>query len=105
VSATTWQSALIGARFRIFQKLLQRYGSSLMQGCPQTHFHGFQIYSSVVLTLGKDSAQPAADVPRDLLMDRNNRFFSCTLQPPGPSSTGRSLQIFSLSATSSSLNF
>src|SRR3974377_2551316 len=76
-----------------------------MESRPQGGLHGFQIGAPVLPALRKNTAKQLVYFPRHFLMDRNSRFFSCSVQLPRRCSTGRSRQILSLRATRSWLSF
>ena len=85
-------------------KSAQTSRTGLLQGGAQGHLHGFQVQCASLVTCRENHAQQRIYFPRDFLMDRSNRFFSCAVQPSGSCSSGRSRQIFSLMVTSSALS-
>jgi hypothetical protein len=101
MAARTRQLTLIGSRGREPQQFRESCRAGLVEGRAQEILYGLQIGSAVVPALGKDTAQELIYFPCDLLMDRSSRFFSGSVQPPRCASTGRSWQIFSLTATRS----
>jgi hypothetical protein len=48
-----------------------------MHGRAGRHFHGFQIEASRFAESGEDHTQQLTYFPRDFLLDRFGRFFSC----------------------------
>src|SRR5258708_3128661 len=104
MSTRTGQLTLIRSRDLELQQLAQGGCSGLVEGCPQRVLDGFQVGSAVVVPLGEDAAQQLVYFPRNLLMDCNSRFFSCSVHPPLCCSTGRRSQIFSLMLINSSLS-
>ena len=102
VTAGAWQLALLQSRGLGFEQLAQAGCAGLMQGRRKSVLYGFQIHLAVAL--GEDAAQQLVYFPCNLLMDCSSRFFSCSVQPPGCGSTGRSAQIRSLMLMKSSLS-
>jgi len=87
------------------EKLTQTSGTGLLQGGAQGHLHCFQVHGARLAPCGENHTQQGIYFPRDFLMDRNSRFFSSAVQPPGSCSRGRRRQIFSLMVTSSAPSF
>lgn len=69
-----------------------------MQGGAEAHLHCLQIQTAGLLALGQDPAQQGGYFARDLPVDCFGRFFSSGVNV---SSTGRRVQIFSLTSISS----
>ena len=84
----------------VAEKLAQTSGTGLLQGGTQGHLHRFQVHCASLVAGSEYHSQQRIYFPRDFLMDRNSRFFSCAVQPPGSCATGRRRQIFSLIVTS-----
>src|SRR5450755_1853746 len=104
VTAGARQLTLLPNGSLVVEQLTQTGCASLMKSAPKSVFHGFQIHLAAVAALCKDTAQQLVYFPCNFLMDCSSRFFSCSVQPPRCCSTGRSVQIFSLTPTRASLN-
>ncbi len=84
-----------GARYLRFrrgllsEKLAQTSGTGLLQGGAQGHLHRFQVHCARLVTCGENHSQQRIYFPRDLLMDRSSRFFSCAVQSPCPCGSGK----------------
>src|ERR1700679_2344074 len=103
-SARAGQQRLIRSRDFELQPLAQGGCIGLVKRCPQCVLSRPQVGLPVVLSLGEGAAQQLFYFPRNLPIDCNSRFFSCSVHPPRRS-TGRRWQIFSLMLTNSSLSF
>ena len=95
---------LVGGRRFVTEQFGQGGGPGLVKRCSQAGFYRFQIGSTVVLTLRKNTGEHAVYFPRNFRMDCSSRFFSWSVQPPRCRSTGRSSQILWLILTSFSLS-
>ncbi len=104
VTAGARQLALLQSWGFPFEQIAQATCAGLMLGRPKGALHGFQIHLAALAALGKNTAQQLIYLPCDFLMDCSSRFFSCSVQPPGCGSTGRSEQIRSLMLTKASLS-
>jgi hypothetical protein len=69
-----------------------------MHGRAHSHFNGFQIQTPRFAAILEDDAQQLVYFARDFLLDRFGGFFSWA--DGGVSSTGRNLQICSLTSNS-----
>jgi hypothetical protein len=76
-----------------------------MHGGTHPHLDGFQIQAPGLAPLRENHDQQPIYFLGDLLMNFSSRFFSWAVHPGGSSSTGRSRQIFSLTATNWALRF
>lgn len=85
------------------EKLAQTSGTGLLQGSAQGHLHRFQVQFASLASCGEYHPQQCIYFPRDFLIDRSSRFFSCAVQTPASCARGRRRQIFSLRVTSSAL--
>ncbi len=83
------------------QELTQGRSAGLMHGRPDGCLQGFQIQLVTLAAVLQDHLQEAAHFTRDFLLDCCCRFFSCRDREL---STGRTRQIFSLTASNSALN-
>ena len=101
-AAWAGDGALIGGRLWEPQQLTQGCCAGLMQGGTDGHLHRLQIQVAGLLALGENAVQQRTYFARDLGMDRRGRFFSSGVNA---SSIGRNAQIFSLTATTSPVNF
>jgi hypothetical protein len=101
LAAGARNGALLLGRFGEPQQLAEGGGTGLVQGGTQSHFHRFQIRPASLLALGEDACQQRGYFARDLALDRLGRFFSSGVSV---SSSGRALQIFSLTSSRSRLS-
>src|SRR5271166_6965961 len=76
-----------------------------MHGRADHHFAGFQISMPRLAPATEQDVQPLAYLVGDLFKDRSSRFFSSGVHASLPGSIGRCMQIFSLIAIKSALNF
>jgi hypothetical protein len=104
VAAGAWQLVLVGGRRLVAKQFGQGGGPGLVKRCSQVGFYRFQIGSTVVLTLRKNTGEQPVYFARNFRMDCSSRFFSWSVQPPRFRSTGRSSQILWLILTSFSLS-
>ena len=104
MAAGAWQLVLVGGRRLVAKQFGQGGGPGLVKRCSQVGFYRFQIGLVAEAPLRKNAAQKLVDFPGNFLMDCSSRFFSWSVQPPRPRSTGRSSQILWLILTSFSLS-
>ena len=83
------------------KQLSERPSASLMQSRTQPHLYRFQIEGRLFPARHQDYREERLEFPRDLSMDRNNRFFPSSVHPNDTACGGRSRQICSLTAVSS----
>ena len=76
-----------------------------MHGRAHHHFAGFKIQVPRLAPADEEHVQPLVYFAGDLRMNRSSRFFSSGVQVLLADSSGRCLQIFSLTVISSVLNF
>ena len=89
---------VVGQRTRHAQQPLQGHCPGPMHRLPHQHLDGLQIDRARLMPIAEDNLQDSVYFLGDFLLDRFRRFFSCGVRV---SSTGRSLQIFSLTSSRS----
>src|ERR1039457_7116059 len=75
-----------------------------MHGRAHHHFAGFQVHMPRLAPAVEEDMQPLVYFAGDLLKDRSSRFFSSGVHVLLSDSSGRCLQIFSLTEISSVLS-
>jgi hypothetical protein len=104
VTAGAWQLVLVAGRRFVPQQFRQGGGPGLVKSGSQAGFHRFQIGSTMLLAVRKNTGKHAVYFARNFRMDCSSRFFSWSVQPPRARSTGHSWQILWLILTSFSLS-
>ena len=104
MAAGAWHLVLVGGRRLVAKQFGQGGGPGLVKRCSQVGFDRFQIGSTVLLTLRKNTGEQPIYFARNFRMDCSSRFFSWSVQPLRSRWTGRTAQIFWLMLTSSSLS-
>jgi len=89
----------------LLEQVGQAGGPTSMHGSTHRHLDGFSIQAAGLAPLSENHTQELVYFLGDLLMNRSSRFFSWLVHPWGSSSTGRSRQILSLTATNPALRF
>ena len=85
-------------RFWHAQQPLHGHCPGVVHGVPHQCLDGLQIDRAGLMPIAEDNLYHPAYFLRDFLLDRFCRFFSCGVKV---SSTGRNLQIFSLTSNRS----
>ena len=89
---------LLFVRRRHAQQPLHGHCPSVVHRVPHQHLDGFQIDRAGLAPIAEDDLYDPAYFLGDFLLDRFCRFFSCAVKV---SSTGRNLQILSLTSSKS----
>jgi len=85
-------------RRRHAQQPMHGHRPGMVHSIPQQQLDGLQIDRAGLMPTAEDDLNDAAYFLGDFLLDRFRRFFSCAVKV---SSTGRNLQIFSLTSNKS----